>query len=141
MMSMRYQYTYADPTAVGPRPRMQREFWIPKGRKGGRWEVTALPVERGEFKAWRLVKAGHSHKDKLAHGITMRDAAGPRDRYAVCAEYCDWAKARGLTSVTVYRDDTGSVSYRAARERGLDRREVSVADHIGPAPVAEVCRD
>ncbi len=121
---------------------MQLEMWTPKGRRGaGSWSVVPSDTPRETLKTWRLVKVGHSHKDKLTHGITMRDTASVRDRYTVCAEYCDWAKARGLTSVTVYRDDTGGVSYRAARERCLGRREVRVADHIGPAPAAEVCHD
>src|SRR4051812_8993469 len=66
----RYQYHYAEPTEVGPRQLMQLEFWVPKGRKGGRWVPQHLTHGLTGFgKAWRKVRPHHSHADKLAHSI------------------------------------------------------------------------
>ncbi len=135
-----YAYRYAVPTDVGPRQPMQTEYWVPKGRKGGRWALpSALPLGHDVSlyaRTWRRVRPGHSLPDKLSHSITMRERARDRSVTQVCDDYCAWAKAKGLTSVATFAGHR--VSNQAATVAGLDARPVDKADFLGPAPTAEV---
>ncbi len=135
-----YAYRYAVPTDVGPRQPMQTEYWVPKGRKGGRWALpSALPLGHDVSlyaRTWRRVRPGHSLPDKLAHSIALRDRARDRSVSTVCVEYCEWAKAKGLTVVTTFAGH--SDSNHAAALSGLGVRYVSKDDILGPAPAAEI---
>lgn len=130
-----YQYTYANPAEVGPRPPMQMEFWAPKGRKGGEWKVSVYAPTDGVYKTWRKVRRGHSHPDKLAHPLRLT-AGYARDRKAQCELYTAWAVSVNLQSVAVFAGD--KYSKDAAKIARLVGRPVLVADFIGDAPAPEV---
>jgi hypothetical protein len=133
-----YAYLYAEPADVGPRAPLQLEFWVPKGRKGGAWIPQHLTFGLTGFsKAWRKVRPGHSHADKLAHSIRMREYAPWRSRFDQCQAYCAHARAAGLKTVTIFAGDAHGI--RAALEAGLQYVEVDPAEFTGPAPIAEEC--
>ncbi len=58
---------------------------------------------------------------------------GAKTRDETISAYLAWAKAKGLPSVAVYRDQ-----YVAVEKFGLTARYVDVADFLGDAPVAEL---
>ncbi len=128
-----YQYTYASPKEVGPHMPMQLEFWIPKGRKGGRWLQIPDPVP-GMYKTWRKVRPYHNYANKLAHSIArVKDITSnsKEARGDTCERYLAWARMRGLKAVTIYRG--------SERPLGFDVREVEISDILGPAPSPELC--
>ena len=139
----RYQYRYATPTEVGPRQPLQTEFWVPKGRKGGRWVAQhALPAGHDASlyaRTWRRVFPHHSHADKLAHSIAMRAVASDRPREKVCEEYCLWARSAGLANVTAFRGDKVSIGAANAVYAYYHAPVlVEVSYFIGDAPTPEI---
>ena len=132
-----YQYTYDNPASVGPRARMQLEFWKPKGRKGGEWVPQHLTFGMTGFsKAWRKVLHGHSHADKLSHSIAAMKSRGyARSVADQIALYMTWAESRGLTRVHRF----SNCKYVPPKCGSLEVVSVDPADFIGDAPVAEEC--
>jgi len=112
---------------------LQTEFWIPKGRKGGSWvPMHAVPV--GNYRTWRRVLPGHTHKDKMAHSIArIRDVRCPLNTVKrQCETYLQWARLNGLNTVSVF---PGSYGQSAAKPFGFTARTVDLADYNGePAP-------
>lgn len=121
-------------------PQFQMEFYIPgKCKHSGTWiPQHALAVGDYSRHAWRKVLVGHTHKDKMSHSIaTVRSCGYAAMQRAQCERYCQWARLKGLTSVSTYRDDW--LSNHFAMVFALATNEIDAAEIIGPAPTAEVC--
>jgi hypothetical protein len=134
-----YQYRYANPAEVGPRQPLQLQFWVPKGRKGGRW-VPADRVPQGHdasvyARTWRRVRPHAGRPDKLAHRISAVSAGYARSVADQVALYMTWAAARGLARVHRFNN----CKYVPPRCGSLDIVSVDPAEFIGPAPEAEAC--
>ena len=92
--------------------------------------------------AWRVVRADKDRPARAPRWRPSKPGSG-RSIERVRADYFEWAEARGLESVTVYRDDRRPWSLSSFRKwigGGASRRvvEVDPAEFIGPAPAAEI---
>lgn len=129
-----YQYSYAEPSEVGPRQPLQLQFWIPKGRKSGRW-VPHHETPVGNYRTWRKVRPSNNHADKLAHSIGAVKSCGyARSVADQVALYMTWAAVRGLARVHRFNN----CKYVPPRCGSLEIVSVDPAEFIGPAPAPEL---
>jgi hypothetical protein len=92
------------------------------------------PFERAALlgKPRRIVRVDKARPAKPVYRYTREACSrkGDRDAETICNEYMEWAKAHGLTTVTVFAD--GPWHGRAAAvKHGMEVRSVRVADFIG----------
>jgi hypothetical protein len=80
----------------------------------------------------RIVRVDKARPAKPVYRYTREACSrkGDRDAETICNEYMEWAKAHGLTTVTVFADGPWH-GRTAAVKHGMEVRAVRVADFLG----------